>query len=68
MSTKGDRRTFRNEDLVFKVTTNIDPKVWDESKYEAFLNELCGYRESRRMLFEPPCAICSVANTPTSVH
>ena len=48
MSTRGDRRTFRNEDLVLKVTTNIDPKVWDESRYEAFLDELCGMREYQK--------------------
>ena len=48
MSTRGDRRTFRNEDLVLKVTTDIDPKVWDESKYEAFLDELCGMREYQK--------------------
>jgi type III restriction enzyme len=48
MSTRGDRRTFRNEDLVLKVTTNIDPKIWDESRYEAFLDELCGLREYQK--------------------
>jgi type I site-specific restriction endonuclease len=48
MSTRGDRRTFRNEDLVLKVTTDIDPKVWDESGYEAFLDELCGTREYQK--------------------
>jgi type III restriction enzyme len=48
MSTRGDRRTFRNADLVLKVTTNIDPKVWDESHYEAFLDELCGMREYQK--------------------
>ncbi len=48
MSTRGDRRTFRNEDLVLKVTTDIDPKVWDESRYEAFLDELCGMREYQK--------------------
>ena len=45
MSTRGDHRTFRNEDLILKVTTDVDPKVWNESKYEAFLDELCGTRE-----------------------
>src|SRR6059036_530498 len=39
MSTRGDRRTFRNEDLVLKVTTNIDSKVRDE---------LCGLREYQK--------------------
>ena len=48
MPTRGDRRTFRNEDLVLKVSTDIDPKVWDESKYEAFLDELCGVREYQK--------------------
>lgn len=48
MTTRGDRKTFRNEDLVLKVTTNIDPAVWDETKYEAFLDELCGMREYQK--------------------
>ena len=48
MSTKGDKRTFKNEDLVLKVTENIDPKVWDEGKYEAFLDALCGFREYQK--------------------
>ena len=48
MSTKGDKRTFRNEDLILKVTENIDPKKWDEGKYEAFLDELCGCREYQK--------------------
>src|SRR3989338_4674958 len=45
MTPLGDRKTFRNEDLVLKVTKNIDPKIWDESKYEAFLDGLCEKRE-----------------------
>jgi len=48
MTRLGDRKTFRNEDLVLKVTTDIDPKVWDESKYEGFLDELCGTREYQK--------------------
>lgn len=48
MSIKGDKRTFRNEDLVLRVSDNIDPKIWDESKYEAFLDELCGYRDYQK--------------------
>src|SRR6266851_5049255 len=48
MTTKGDRRTFRNQDLVLKVTANIDPKVWDETKYEAFIDLLCGHREYQK--------------------
>lgn len=46
--TRGDRQTFKNEDLILKVSTNIDPAVWDESKYEAFLDELCGSREYQK--------------------
>jgi hypothetical protein len=41
MTTRGDRKKFRNEDLVLKVKPNIDPAVWDETKYEGFLDELC---------------------------
>jgi hypothetical protein len=48
MTTRGDRKTFRNEDLVLKVTPNIDPSVWDETKYEGFLDELCGTREYQK--------------------
>ena len=48
MSTKGDKRTFKNEDLILKVTENIDPKKWDEGKYEAFLDELCGHRDYQK--------------------
>lgn len=48
MTTKGDKQTFRNEDLVLKVTTNVDRKIWDETKYEAFLDELCGTREYQK--------------------
>lgn len=48
MTTRGDRQTFRNEDLVLKVTTNVDPTIWDESQYEAFLDELCGTREYQK--------------------
>jgi len=45
---RSDKQTFRNEDLVLKVSTNIDPAVWDESKYEAFLDELCDLREYQK--------------------
>ena len=43
--TRGDRQTFKNEDLVLKVTTNINPAVWDQTQYEPFIHELCGVRE-----------------------
>ncbi len=48
MIMKDDRKTFRNEDLVLKVTKNIDPQVWDETKYEGFLDELCETREYQK--------------------
>src|SRR5918992_4517876 len=48
MPTPGDRQTFRNEDLVLRITPNIDPAIWDESRYEAFLDELCGMREYQK--------------------
>ncbi len=39
---------FKNEDLVLKVSTNINPTVWDESRYEAFIDEICGLREYQK--------------------
>lgn len=45
---RGDREAFKNEDLVLKVTTNIDPVEWDETRYEAFIDELCGPREYQK--------------------
>jgi len=43
-----DRQKFRNEDLVLEVTEAIDRARWDESKYEAFLDSLCGAREYQK--------------------
>ena len=37
--------TFKASDLVLKVSENIDPARFDLSKYEAFLDALCGPRE-----------------------
>lgn len=48
MSTRGDRKTFRNEDLLLRVSGNVDPKIWDDSLYEGFLDELCGNREYQK--------------------
>src|SRR5262245_52786098 len=48
MPTNSDRQQFRNEDLVLSVTTAIDRTKWDESRYEAFLDELCGSREYQK--------------------
>jgi hypothetical protein len=38
----------RREDLVLKVSPNIDPAVWDEARYEAFVDELRGNREYQK--------------------
>jgi type III restriction enzyme len=46
--TRGDKQRFKNEDLVLRVSTNIDPAVWDESKYDAFIDELCQNREYQK--------------------
>lgn len=48
MSPTKDRQKFKNEDLLLKVSTDIDPAIWDETKYEAFLDELCGLREYQK--------------------
>jgi type III restriction enzyme len=42
-----DRRTFRNEDLLLAVKPH-DPAIWDETRYEPFLDALCGHREYQK--------------------
>jgi type III restriction enzyme len=43
-----DRQVFRNEDLVLTVSPSVDRSVWDESRYEEFLDALCGDREFQK--------------------
>lgn len=45
---RGDRQIFKNEDLILRVTTNIDPAVWDETRFESFIDELCRTREYQK--------------------
>jgi len=46
--TVADKRIFKNQDLVLKVSPNIDPERFDINKYEAFLDALCGEREYQK--------------------
>ena len=48
MPGSSDRKRFRNEDLLLKVSPSVDRLKWDESRYEAFLDELCGSREYQK--------------------
>lgn len=48
MAVLGDRSVFRNEDLVLSVSAAVDRKVWNEDRYEAFLDGLCGSREYQK--------------------
>jgi len=41
-------RRFHNEDLVLEVNTSVDRLKWDESKYDQFVEELCGIREYQK--------------------
>jgi type III restriction enzyme len=43
-----EKQTFRNQDLVLKVSENVDPRVFDINKYEPFLDALCGEREYQK--------------------
>jgi len=43
-----DRQLLKNQDLVLKVSPNVDPAKFDISKYEAFLDALCGDREYQK--------------------
>ena len=48
MPVNNEYQRFRNEDLVLKVSTNVNRIIWDESKYDAFLDELCSDREYQK--------------------
>ncbi len=48
MAVNPDRQRFRNEDLVLQVSPAVDRATWDESRYEAFIDELCGEREYQK--------------------
>ena len=43
-----DVQQFRNEDLILKVSPAVDRTRWDESRYESFVDELCGVREYQK--------------------
>jgi len=43
-----DKKVFKNQDLVLKVSPNIDPEKFNINKYEAFLDALCGEREYQK--------------------
>lgn len=48
MPSNADRQRFRNEDLILKVGTAVDRSRWDESRYDAFIDELCGDRQYQK--------------------
>lgn len=39
---------IKTQDLVLRVTRDIDPQKLDLSKYDDFLDELCGHREFQK--------------------
>lgn len=43
-----NKKIFKNQDLILKVSPNIDPEKFDINKYEAFLDALCGEREYQK--------------------
>jgi len=43
-----DPQQFRNEDLVLRVSGNVDPARFDISRYEQFIEALCGTREYQK--------------------
>ena len=48
MSKHPDRQTFATDDLILSVRMDVDRQRWDESRYEMFLDELCGDREYQK--------------------
>jgi type III restriction enzyme len=49
MPRQSDTRTFRNDQLILRVSETVDPTVWDENRYEAFFDALCGPREYQKV-------------------
>lgn len=43
-----DRLLVRNEDLVLKVSQQVDRAHWDENRYEEYIEELCQDREYQK--------------------
>lgn len=43
-----DHQRFLNQDLVLKVSKNVNPAVFEINKYEGFLDALCGEREYQK--------------------
>ena len=43
-----DKQYFQTKDLILRVSKSVNPKVFDVSKYEAFLDALCGDREYQK--------------------
>ncbi|MBA7506278.1 hypothetical protein ES706_04959 [subsurface metagenome] len=43
-----DKQLLKNQDLVLRVSPNVDSAKFDISKYEAFLDALCGGREYQK--------------------
>ena len=43
-----DQKRFLNQDLVLRVSKNIDPTVFDIDKYEGFIDALCGERNYQK--------------------
>jgi len=43
-----DKQLLKNQDLVLKVSPNVDPSQFDIGKYEDFLDALCGDREYQK--------------------
>jgi type III restriction enzyme len=48
MARNSDNQRFRNEDLILTVSSAVDRSHWDESRYEPFIDELCGSREYQK--------------------
>lgn len=43
-----DKIAIKNQDLVLRVSHDVNPSVWNEDKYYQFVNRLCGSREYQK--------------------
>jgi len=46
---------IKEEDLVLKISSSYNPNNFDISKYEGFIDKLCGTREYQKEAIKKAC-------------
>lgn len=51
-----EKQRFQIQDLVLKIKKSVNRAIWDEDRYEAFIDQLCGDREYQKLAIKT--ALC----------